>query len=206
MGVPVEFVEGTACDARESTGSWRVKICRFPLLLVLLGVALLALPGCGKREESVDASSAQSTPSAQTAPAAQTASSSQATPSKPGWITSYEQGQQEAKASNKLVLLDFTGSDWCGWCILLDREVFSKPKFKEYASKNLVLVELDFPRSKPVPDAARTQNVRLAQQYQVQGFPTIIVLNGDGQLVGEFGYVKGGPDAFIALLEKLRKG
>lgn len=177
-----------------------MKIRRFPLFPALLGVALLALPGCGEPSESVDASSAQTTPSAQTAP------SDQAKPSKPGWITSYEEGQQEAKANNKLVLLDFTGSDWCGWCVLLDREVFSKPRFKEYASKNLVLVELDFPKTKPVPDTIMTQNVRLAQLYQVQGFPTIIVLNGDGQLVGEFGYVKGGPDAFIALLEKLRKG
>jgi len=185
----------------------RVKICRFPLFpALLLGIALLALPGCGQRSESVDASSAQTTPSAQTETTAQTAPSNQAAPSKPGWITSYEQGQQEAKANNKLVLLDFTGSDWCGWCVLLDREVFSKPKFKEYASKNLVLVEVDFPKTKPVPDATRRENVRLAELYQVQGFPTIIVLNGDGQLVGEFGYVKGGPDAFIAMLERMRKG
>ena len=120
--------------------------------------------------------------------------------------TSYEQGQQEAKANNKLVLLDFTGSDWCGWCVLLDREVFSKPQFKEYASKNLVLIEIDFPKRKPVPDALRKQNVVLARRYQIQGFPTIIVLNGDGQMVGELGYVKGGPAAFIAELEKLRKG
>jgi protein disulfide-isomerase len=183
-----------------------VKICRFPLFPALLGVALLALPGCGKSSEPVDASSAQATPSAQTAPASQTATSDQAAPSKPGWITSVEQGQQEAKTSNKLVLLDFTGSDWCGWCVLLDREVFSKPKFKEYASKNLVLVEVDFPKRKPVSDTTRKENIRLAQQYQVQGFPTIIVLNSDGQVVGEFGYVKGGPDAFIAVLESLRKG
>jgi protein disulfide-isomerase len=131
---------------------------------------------------------------------------SQASPSKSGWITSYEQGQQEAKANNKLVLLDFTGSDWCGWCILLDREVFSKPQFKEYASKNLVLVELDFPKTKPISEEIRRQNLRLAQQYQVQGFPTIIVLNGDGQVVGAFGYMQGGPDVFITALEKLRKG
>jgi len=104
------------------------------------------------------------------------------------------------------MLLDFTGSDWCGWCILLEREVFSKPQFKEYASKNLVLIEVDFPKVKKLSDAVRKQNVRLAQRYQVQGFPTIIVLNGDGQVVGELGYVKGGPTAFIAELERLRKG
>lgn len=170
-----------------------MKVCRFPLLAVI-GGALLALPGCGQRSESVDSSSTQATPSTQT------------TPSKPGWITSYDQGQQEAKANNKLVLLDFTGSDWCGWCILLDREVFSKPQFKEYASKNLVLVEVDFPKMKPMSDAIKAQNVRLAERYQIQAFPTIIVLNGDGQMVGELGYMQGGPEAFIAVLEKLRKG
>jgi protein disulfide-isomerase len=178
----------------------RVKFCRFPLLLALLGVATLAVPGCGRRSKTVDSSSTQTPPSTQTAPSDQT------TPSKPGWMTSYEQGQQEAKANNKLVLLDFTGSDWCGWCILLDREVFSKPRFKEYASKNLVLVELDFPRMKPMSDAMKKQNVRLAQQYQIQAFPTIIVLNSEGKMVAELGYMKGGPDAFIAVLEKLRKG
>jgi thioredoxin-related protein len=173
----------------------RVKVCRFPLLLAGIGTALLALPGCGQRSDSADSSSTQAPPS-----------STQTTPSKPGWITSYEQGQQEAKANNKLVLLDFTGSDWCGWCILLDREVFSKPQFKEYASKNLVLVEVDFPKMKPMSDAIRAQNGRLAKRYQIQAFPTIIVLNGDGQIVGELGYMQGGPDAFIAVLEKLRKG
>ena len=104
------------------------------------------------------------------------------------------------------MLLDFTGSDWCGWCVLLEREVFSKPQFKEYASKNLVLIEVDFPKKKPLSDAIKKQNLQLAQRYQVQGFPTIIVLNGDGKIVGELGYVKGGPTAFIAELERLRKG
>jgi protein disulfide-isomerase len=187
----------------------RVKVCRFPLLLAVLSGAFLALTGCGQRSESADSSSTpsnQTSPSNQTTPSNQTSPSDQTKPSKPGWITSYEQGQQEAKANNKLVLLNFTGSDWCGWCILLDREVFSKPQFKEYASKNLVLVEVDFPKMKPMSEAMRTQNARLAQRYQVQGFPTIIVLSGDGQIVGALGYMQGGPDAFIAVLEKLRKG
>jgi protein disulfide-isomerase len=174
-----------------------VKVCWFPLLRAVFAGTLFAFAGCGQRSEVVDSSLS---PSDQTTPASQT------TPSKPGWITSYEQGQQEAKANNKLVLLDFTGSDWCGWCIMLDREVFSKPQFKEYASKNLVLVEVDFPKTKPMSEAMRTQNVLLAQRYQVQGFPTIVVLNGDGQMVGAFGYMQGGPDAVIAVLEKLRKG
>jgi len=179
-----------------------VKVSLFPLLRLALCGTFLALAGCGERSDSVDSSLP---PSNQSTTSSQTTTSSETTPSKPGWITSYEEGQQEAKANNKLVLLNFTGSDWCGWCILLDREVFSKPQFKEYASKNLVLVEVDFPKMKPMPEATRMRNIRLAQQYQVQGFPTIVVLNGDGQVVAEFGYMQGGPDAFIAVLEKLRK-
>jgi thioredoxin-related protein len=122
------------------------------------------------------------------------------------WLTDYKKAQDEAKANNKLVLVNFTGSDWCGWCIKLDREVFSTPQFKDYASKNLVLMEADFPRGKPQPAGVRRQNEELAMRYQVIGFPTIVVLNGEGKVVGELGYTPGGPSAFIAELEKLRKG
>ena len=62
-----------------------------------------------------------------------------------GWLDDYQKAQQEAKASNKLLLLNFTGSDWCGWCIKLDKDVLSQAEFKDYASKNLVLMEVDFP-------------------------------------------------------------
>jgi thioredoxin-related protein len=131
-----------------------------------------------------------------------------ATPGQAGseWLTDYKRAQQEAKANNKLLLVEFTGSDWCGWCIKLEREVFSKPEFKNYASKNLVLMEADFPRAKPQAANIKKQNEELAAQYQIQGFPTIVVLNGNGQKVGELFYTPGGPDAFIAEIEKLRKG
>ena len=122
------------------------------------------------------------------------------------WLTDYAKAQAEAKTSHKLVLLNFTGSDWCGWCIRLDREVFSRPEFKDYASKNLVLMEADFPRTKAQPATVKRQNEELATQYQVIGFPTIVVLNGEGRKIGELGYMPGGPSAFIAELEKLRKG
>src|SRR5439155_23608625 len=65
------------------------------------------------------------------------------------WLTDYKKAQQEAKASNKILLLDFTGSDWCGWCKKFDREVLLQPEFKDFARDNLVIVELDFPRGKP---------------------------------------------------------
>jgi len=127
--------------------------------------------------------------------------------SESGWLNDYQKAQQEAKASNKFLLLDFTGSDWCGWCKKFDREILSQSDFKNYARENLVLVELDFPRAKPQSPELRKQNQQLAQQYQVQGFPTIVVLNGDGQKVWQYdGYFPGGPAAFVAQLEKLRKG
>ncbi len=135
---------------------------------------------------------------------------------KPGWLTDLKAAQDEAKTNGKLLLLNFTGSDWCGWCIKLDREVFSKPEFKDYAAKNLILVELDFPRGKELSPAEKKQNYELAEQYQVEGFPTIIVLDTNGKKMGALSYdaalpedsneMKATPQAFIASLEKLRKG
>jgi len=123
-----------------------------------------------------------------------------------GWLNDYKKAQEEAKASNKFLLLDFTGSDWCGWCKKFDKEILSQSQFKDYARENLVLVELDFPRARLQSPELKRQNQELANQYQVQGFPTIVVLNGDGQKLWEYdGYFPDGPAAFIAQLEKLRK-
>jgi thioredoxin-related protein len=127
-------------------------------------------------------------------------------PAKSGWLTSYDQAQKEAQSKNRLLLMDFTGSDWCGWCIMLDKEVFSKPQFKEYASKNLVLLELDFPRKKQMPPETAAQNEKLLMKYGIQGFPTVVVFDSSGKPLGALGYQAGGPEAFIAELEKLRKG
>jgi protein disulfide-isomerase len=121
------------------------------------------------------------------------------------WVTDYKKAQEDARAGKKLMLLEFTGSDWCGWCMKLDKEVFSTPEFQSFASRNLVLVKLDFPRRKPQTEALRKQNEQLAQKYGIQGFPTIIVLNGQGEKVGEFGYMEGGPSPFLAKLETLPK-
>ncbi len=121
-----------------------------------------------------------------------------------GWTTDYAKGLEKAKAEHKNVLLDFTGSDWCGWCIKLNKEVFSQAKFKEYAEKNLVLVELDFPKAKPQSESIKKQNEGLSKKFNIEGFPTIIVLNPEGKKIGELGYMPGGPDAFVAELEKLK--
>jgi protein disulfide-isomerase len=123
---------------------------------------------------------------------------------KPGWSDDYAASLAKAKAEDKMVLLDFTGSDWCGWCIKIDNEIFSKPEFQAYAKENLELVELDFPRGKTLPAKVKAQNEKLAQEYGIQGFPTIVVLNSKGKKVGELGYMPGGPEAFVAELKKLK--
>jgi protein disulfide-isomerase len=123
------------------------------------------------------------------------------------WGTDYKKAQEEAKTNHKFVLLNFTGSDWCGYCIMLDRAILSKPEFKDYASKNLILLEVDFPRSKAQTVQTRKQNQELAERYQVEGFPTLVVLDGEGKTVWRFeGYYGGGLAAFLAELDKARKG
>ena len=121
-----------------------------------------------------------------------------------GWDDDYDKALAQAKAGKKMVLLDFTGSDWCGWCIKLDKEVFSKPEFKTYAKDNLVLVEVDFPQGKQQAKNLKEQNEKLQKEFGVQGYPTIIVLNAEGKKVGQLGYMKGGPTAFLAELDKLK--
>ncbi|HTV61609.1 MAG TPA: thioredoxin fold domain-containing protein [Verrucomicrobiae bacterium] len=121
------------------------------------------------------------------------------------WLTDLPQAQAQAKAENKLVLMDFTGSDWCPWCIKLDKEVFDQPEFADYAKTNLVLVELDFPRNKPQSDALKAANAALAKKYNIEGYPTVIALKPDGAVVWkQVGYAPGGPAAMIAQLDKAR--
>jgi thioredoxin-related protein len=122
-----------------------------------------------------------------------------------GWSDDYKVSLERAKAGNKLALLDFTASDWCPPCLRLHKEVFSKPRFQEYARKNLVLVEVDFPLVKEQPSRVKQQNESLAFKYDVHAYPTLIVVNAAGKKVGEVSYHGGGPDAFISQIERLSK-
>lgn len=121
-----------------------------------------------------------------------------------GWTENYDQALAQAKKEKKMVLLDFTGSDWCGWCIKLDQEVFATEAFRRYAAENLILVKLDYPRRKTQSTEIKKQNILLMKQYGVRGFPTCFVLNSEGKQIGQMGYQPGGPEAFIAELNKLK--
>jgi len=118
------------------------------------------------------------------------------------WSTDYKAAVAQAKAQNKLVLLHFTGSDWCPSCQLLDKEVISQKSFQEFVNKNYVGVLLDFPQE----TAVKQQNTDLYNQYNVSGFPTLIVTTPDGKELGRVeGYYPGiGPDAVISKLKSIK--
>ena len=92
-----------------------------------------------------------------------------------GWLVKIEEAHALSEKTGKPIMANFTGSDWCGWCKRLDAAVFTKPEFKKWAAENVVLLELDYPRRKSVPDAIRQQNASLQQAFGVRGFPTVWV-------------------------------
>ena len=122
------------------------------------------------------------------------------------WLTDLAKAQAKAKAEKKMVLMDFTGSDWCPPCKALHKNVLTSAEFVQFAKGNLVLVELDFPRSKPQSDTLKKANEALSQKFGIDGYPTVIVLDADGkQLSKEVGYGGTPPKEYVAKLEKLKK-
>ena len=113
------------------------------------------------------------------------------------WTTNLEQAIELAKKENKGVLVNFTGSDWCRWCFKLRDEVFAQNDFKNYADENLVLVVIDFPRSKFQTNETKMYNQSIAQQFGVQGFPTIVIFNNEGVPVAKTGYQPGGAANYV---------
>ncbi len=119
------------------------------------------------------------------------------------WETDFEKASSAAKASGKYIMLDFSGSDWCGWCIKLEKEVFTQDAFKDFAEKNLVCVLVDFPRNKKQTGEQKQQNRDLATKYGIQGYPTIIILDPDGEPVSMTGYLQGGSKNYVQHLNEI---
>jgi protein disulfide-isomerase len=118
------------------------------------------------------------------------------------WRTDLPGALKQARSDEKLVLLDFTGSDWCPWCIKFDQEVLSTDRFAGYALNRLELVKLDFPRHTPLGDDLKQANEALVKKFKVDGIPTYVLLDANGRELGrQVGYVAGGPDKFIVELD-----
>ena len=122
------------------------------------------------------------------------------------WLTDLPKALAQAKSEHKSVFMDFTGSDWCPACIEVHKKVLTTQLFEDYAKTNLVCVIVDFPNSKPQTDELKAANKALADKFHVEGFPTLILLNGDGkELNRELGYEGETPKDFIANLEKAKQ-
>ena len=121
------------------------------------------------------------------------------------WLTSFSQAQEIARKEKKALFILFTGSDWCPWCVRLHDEVLTRPEFQEYARKKLVLVLVDFPRKKGQTPEQKKANQALAQKYEVQGFPTVLLTDANGSIIGTTGYQRGGAASYVKHLETLLK-
>ncbi|WP_193213742.1 thioredoxin family protein [Luteolibacter marinus] len=122
-----------------------------------------------------------------------------------GWTHDYTAAKKQAADESKDLLMDFTGSDWCGWCIKLNEEVFSHDPFKEGVKDKFVLVELDYPRDKSlVSEETQKQNKELQAKYAIKGYPTILLADPDGKPYARTGYQAGGPEKYVSHLDELR--
>ncbi len=125
-----------------------------------------------------------------------------------GWSHDFAAAKKQAADEKKDLLIDFTGSDWCSWCIELNKEVFSQDAFKTGVKDKFVLVELDYPR-KPenvakLSDETKAQNQELQEKYAIEGFPTILLCDADGKPFAKTCYKPGGPEKYVAHLDELR--
>lgn len=121
------------------------------------------------------------------------------------WKHSFEEAKEIASKEDKPIILVFQGSDWCAPCIKLDREVWSTNEFQSYAKEHYVMLQADFPRRKKnkLPEAQLNANKKLAEQYNRMGvFPLVVVLDKNGNVLGETSYQKMGPKKYIDLLNK----
>lgn len=122
------------------------------------------------------------------------------------WTDDFTAAQTRARAESKDLLLDFTGSDWCAWCIRLHREVFEQDAFEAAAPEQYVLVTLDFPRdTSRLSEAVQRQNEGLRERYPIAGFPTLYLLDAEGRPYATTGYREGGAEPYLEHLARLRR-
>jgi protein disulfide-isomerase len=118
------------------------------------------------------------------------------------WETSYQAAMDLAGREDRVVMLFFTGSDWCSWCSRLSKEVFEHPSFIAYTERYLVPVKVDFPRRSQLPASLQQHNDTLANRFRVRSFPTVVFVDSNGKEVHRRGYEQGGGPAYLESLHK----
>ena len=120
------------------------------------------------------------------------------------WLNDFDKAKKIASEQEKLILLNFSGSDWCAPCVKMKRQVFDTHEFQSYAEENLVLVKADFPRQKKnqLDPKQKQHNEKLAERYNPNGkFPLTLLLNADGNVIREWdGYTGASPTEFVTQL------
>lgn len=122
------------------------------------------------------------------------------------WMTNYEKALDQAKATDKPLLLFFTGSDWCSWCNKLEEEVLVKKEFADAVGDQFIFVRLDFPLYHKVDNQLSQQNQKLRDRYNIKSFPTLLVLDDHEKVMGKSGYMEGGPKRAAPQLLAMIKG
>jgi protein disulfide-isomerase len=117
-------------------------------------------------------------------------------------VNDYREAQRISARTRKPIMIIFSGSDWCDWCVKLDNEVFSRREFQNWAKDHLVVYLADFPRRKRIAPAQKEQNDMLARKYRVNGFPTVLIVNAKGDVIARTGYRKGGPAKYVQHLKQ----
>jgi protein disulfide-isomerase len=120
------------------------------------------------------------------------------------WYTNLDDAIHVSQKKGLPILMDFTGSDWCGWCKKLDAEVFSQKEFQDYAAKNLVLVVMDYPRGfKSLPEGEQAYRLEIQTKFNIEGYPTIVLTDPQGKEVARTGYQEGGAAKYVEHLKGL---
>ena len=119
------------------------------------------------------------------------------------WLIDNEEAQAAARSENRPIFMLFTGSDWCVWCERMEKEILSTPQFANFAAKRLILLVVDFPRSIELPEARMKKNRKLRNKYGISIYPTVVITDSEGAVLGRLPYKNGGPEPFLGELSKL---
>jgi thioredoxin-related protein len=167
------------------------------IVLVILMISLVAVLGCTQPDKQ------QNDPPAEAATGEATETPVEGTYQTGTWIEDFVQAKEHSKELNRPILMNFTGSDWCKWCFKLRDEVFTQDAFKDYAKDNLVLLTVDFPMKRQLPQEQQAANEALQQHYGIEGYPTILLVDSEGKEIGRTGYQPGGPENYVKHLREL---
>lgn len=119
------------------------------------------------------------------------------------WLTDYLDAKAKAELEGKPILINFTGSNWCAGCVMLNKEIFSKPVFINYAKEHLILLKIDFPLGVEQEESLINQNNFLYDHFEIEGLPTVILLNSDIEIYREYGYGEEDPFDYVGRLKSL---